>query len=388
MKIIKKFMLWILNVALILVRNPFRNKNQWIFGAWKGELYADNSKAFFEYVVNNHKNIDAIWITNNKLIKDKLLKEGKKVYLSYEFRGIKSRLTSGKLFYTNGIDDVGDINLSSGSEIIALWHGVPLKKLMYAQDLFKNNSIKKSYNKIYSNTKRTKTISTSDLVSKFFIESYEIKNSSIILSGQPRNDTLFDSRLHGEKIKSISEVDINILLMPTWRQFGFDPYIEELLSLLSKDTVLLNVLEEQSIRIILKLHPRVKTTLPPELNEHILIITEEHDFDVQELMVYSDCLITDYSSVFIDYSLMNKPIYFYTPDMDDYIRNNHELFLEFDVFTTNTIKEFSLLRDVLIDLEKNKISGLENTKKIRQTFHDSNLQNGGYCENLFRLIKS
>ena len=40
--------------------------------------------------------------------------------------------------------------------------------------------------------------------------------------------------------------------------------------------------------------------------------------DMQELLAVSDCLISDYSSCIWDYSIMGKPIYLYTPDVDEY----------------------------------------------------------------------
>lgn len=44
-------------------------------------------------------------------------------------------------------------------------------------------------------------------------------------------------------------------------------------------------------------------------------------FDIQELIILSDILITDYSSVMFDFALTNKPVFLYTFDLDDYMED-------------------------------------------------------------------
>lgn len=382
-----KILIWMLNVILRVVKNPFRVKNKWVFGAWGGDFYSDNSKYLYEYILSNRKDIDAIWITKSKLIKDELKNKNYKVYMSNEIKGRWSRFSCSKLFYTNGINDVGNINLCSGAEIISLWHGMPLKKLLYAQDKFKNNIVKKSYNKLYSDTIRNKTISTSEMVNVFFKKCYEIDDKDFILSGQPRNDILFDLKYKEELKKKYNlNKSCYLLFMPTWRNFGNNEgYLYDFLYDLSCDQEFNSYLKSEKIILLVKLHPRVKLNLDFILSDNILVVDSNYKMDTQELMLISDVLITDYSSVFIDYCLMDKPIIYYVPDIDEYIKNNHDLFLDFDDFSCERIQDILAFKSHII---KNLFGcGLSNTLKARNIYHDYSLINGGYSEKLLDHIK-
>jgi CDP-glycerol glycerophosphotransferase len=199
-----------------------RNKNIWLFGSWNGETYNDNSKYLFEYVVENFPSIEAVWITKNSQIKKKLLFENKQCYLSNEFIARKLRMSAGIVFFTNGISDIGNYDLSHGCKKIALWHGMPLKKLHYATNSIKNRKyifrcLQYFFLKLYHGTDRNITIATSERTKDLLIESFEVQPESVVITGQPRNDVLFDQNLSNKlKIKLHHKPDERfILYIPT-----------------------------------------------------------------------------------------------------------------------------------------------------------------------------
>ena len=68
---------------------------------------------------------------------------------------------------------------------------------------------------------------------------------------------------------------------------------------------------------IVRLHPNIST------RDHIFsysenIINGSRYSDPQELFLLSDFLITDYSSVMMDFGIMEKPVILYTPDLEEY----------------------------------------------------------------------
>ena len=71
-----------------LLRLIPRNPNLWVFGAWFGEKYTDNAKDLFEYITQNEKKIDAIWITRSKSVYKKLNEQNIKCYMNSSLRGI------------------------------------------------------------------------------------------------------------------------------------------------------------------------------------------------------------------------------------------------------------------------------------------------------------
>jgi CDP-glycerol glycerophosphotransferase (TagB/SpsB family) len=72
--------------------------------------------------------------------------------------------------------------------------------------------------------------------------------------------------------------------------------------------------------ILVKKHPLDSNIVLPEKSTNIKIITEKVD-DIQELLVHSDLLITDYSSVVFDYSLLNRPFILFPYDYREYVKS-------------------------------------------------------------------
>ena len=54
------------------------------------------------------------------------------------------------------------------------------------------------------------------------------------------------------------------------------------------------------------------------------------DYDINYLYLISDILITDYSSVFFDYAILNRPIYFYMYDRNNYQHQLRGFYLDVD----------------------------------------------------------
>lgn len=105
-----------------------RNKNLWIFCSWFGQRYSDNSRMFFEYVNKNHPEIKTVWLSKNKDIVKKLRAEGRNAFSSYSIAGLFCSLRASKIFSTTG----GEMSLffCRNAEHYALWHGMPLKKIL------------------------------------------------------------------------------------------------------------------------------------------------------------------------------------------------------------------------------------------------------------------
>lgn len=384
---------WIVNVGLKILVLKKRENNIWLFGAWNGDTYNDNSKYLFEYITRKFPTIDAIWITKNESIKNDLQSRQQKCYLYNEKTAQKLRLTAKYVFFTNGINDIGQYDLSHGSIKIALWHGMPLKKLLYAT----NNIQKKDkslirllqywYLKIYNQGERNFTIATSKTTKDFLIRSFEVEPDTVLITGQPRNDILFNDTVP-KKIRSELKHNSNekfILYMPTWRQFGQnDNFLDTLIEHLTKDTFLMDTLVSDNIKLYVKPHPRISIKVKSQQN--IIIFDKKSNIDSQELMAAADVLITDYSSVFIDYALLDKAIHFYVPDLEDYKENGNDLFLAFDEFSDFIIEDIDTFKNVLLKSTLYYEQGLNNCKKTNIIFDDVNLRRGKYCETVINTL--
>ena len=107
-----------------------KDKNLWVFGAWFGERYADNSKYLFEYVNKYHPEIKAVWLTRNQNTYDLIKKKGYKVYKINSLGGIYYSLRAKVGIISVGLKDI-NMYLTGNMQIVQLWHGIPLKKIMF-----------------------------------------------------------------------------------------------------------------------------------------------------------------------------------------------------------------------------------------------------------------
>lgn len=114
-----------------------------------------------------------------------------------------------------------------------------------------------------------------------------------------------------------------------------------------------------NVVVLVKLHPVVEMTQNFMFNQQIINVSDD-EIDLEELMVVSDTLITDYSSVIFEYALLDKPIIQYLSDWSIY-RKERDLFFEtksylFDYYSHN---ESELERAIYQSFEQTDIKGKE-----------------------------
>ncbi|MDQ0243679.1 CDP-glycerol glycerophosphotransferase (TagB/SpsB family) [Bacillus fengqiuensis] len=217
--------------------------------------------------------------------------------------------------------------------LIDFWHGIPLKSMVYMEPVSKDDTLP-SFNMDY-------LITTSKFSSTLMNACLHIEFNKHQILGQPRTDYFYNN---SNKLKylitNIENYKKVILYMPTFRE-GYASRVE---GKISNDLFKFND-EENSIRLfeylkkenyllILKLHPIEEEIVIKKygkyLNEIALLTSESlnnQNIDLYEIMNEIDLLITDYSSIYFDYLLLNRPIIFASPDIEEY-RTSRGLVLE------------------------------------------------------------
>jgi CDP-glycerol glycerophosphotransferase (TagB/SpsB family) len=219
-------------------------------------------------------------------------------------------LTSKYFFYSFG---KYPIKPSQKQIVINLWHGSPLKKI----GNFEEGKHDNNYNFF------TSIIATSELFKNIMVEAFNCKLEQVIICGQPRNDLLFYS-------KFIKNKDKLIVWLPTFRYSAIieeDNYTNGNKLPIFTDDIKLNKLNKflkiNNIQLIIKFHPLQDLRKIEFAKYDNIDIWSELDLAKKQLNLYeilgnSDALITDYSSVFFDYLLLDKQIGFTVDDIDLY----------------------------------------------------------------------
>lgn len=353
----------------------FRNKNKIIFGAWFGNKFADNSKYLFKSMLLDNR-IRAIWITKNINIYNEMQKEGYEVYMHNSIKGIYHQLTASKYFTCTGKDDVAYYLLGNAKHI-ELWHGIPLKKIMYDDNInnnHKNDDENNLLKKIIKGpeSKRLVVVSTSNKISEIYGSAFRIEKDKILQIGQPRNDVFFNNNIEDYSFPKEYKDKKVILYMPTHRKEGKVEFnINKILDLKKINEL---CKKNNAVFLIKKhyYHSNEKINLDDFSN--IKDITNE-EYDSQMLLKYTDILITDYSSCYIDYLLLDRPIIFYNFDYDDYLKTDREMYFDYESVTPgNKVNNYEELEIEIRDLLNNSDSFSEERTKVRNLFYDKENQ--------------
>lgn len=362
---------------------PFRKKTLWIFGAWEGKKYDDNSKSLYEYVNKFHRDtIKPIWLTNSCSVLESVRKVGYEAYLNKSFRGKMCQLQAGVAFYTNGLIDFGVVPLVGGAQVVALWHGMSFKKIYNGNYHGLSLLAKKILDNLFSWTYRTITPVTSDYACKWVEEMFTLNKKKIFITGQPRNDSF--NNLTKEAVLSKTSIDSQkrlILYMPTYRKpcLGADAMERIIVSLYNNENFRLYLKNSNSV-FVAKLHP-----LTPHINientANFIILDNMAVKSNQELLGVADVLVTDYSSCFVDYALLNRPIVFYVPDEVLFLSQSESMEKEF--FTIENMCKATGPNELIDHLKDSCNMVSEATNLI---FEDESIRGTCYSENVYNVI--
>ncbi len=231
-----------------------------------------------------------------------------------------------------------------GQEICQLWHAAgAYKKFGYSREGNSENiRIHPGYRKY------AKAITSSDFIRKNYAEAFGLSIEKVQATGIPRTDIFFDKE-YVEKTKAqiyeeypIFKEKKVIMFAPTYR--GIRAYDAAYDFQMIKPDVLFQGLSDEYV-FVFKWHPATYNNLKREEKE-MYNMAEYGDFfldlsrarDINDLLLVTDVLITDYSSVIFDYLLVDKPLVYYAYDLEDYA-GGRGLYYDFDDYCYGRVAE-------------------------------------------------
>ena len=283
-----------------------QKKEIWIFGHTHG--YIDNPRYLYEFlIVNRQQGVRPVWITKKK--NDTSIAGENYYYLS--LLGLYLQYRASVACIATGSSDVAQFTLAR-KKIVQLWHGIPIKKLLLDSPETSPFPIHwKVANKVFYRLLRAH-LSKYDLliaVNKHnqacLSRAFGLPQDKIKITGLPRHDVI----LSGGK----NEPTNRILYAPTWHPSILEAK-EKLNAVLS--TELIEYCIQENITIDISIHPNNAQLKEMQQNNSVFRILTKQDINM-ELTKY-DILITDYSSIALDFSILNKPVIFCCHDIDKY----------------------------------------------------------------------
>ena len=302
-----------------------------LFVSFHGRGYSDNPKAIYEYMRSQKQfaKYRFVWAIKHRREKNIQI-EGAKIieYFSipYFFYLARSRywIVNCKL-PTYVLKKPGQIYLQT-------WHGTPLKRLAHDIQLEEGASFYRSrmtadqmvHTYDVDVAKYTYMISPNHFSTEVFQSAFRINRERLIETGYPRNDIL-SNYTEKDKQDVLKKYGLPankkiILYAPTWRdnQFNTSGYLFEL----KVDFKMWKEILGEDYIILYKPHYLIINKMKKDKVLEGFVYEINADAEISELYIISDILITDYSSVFFDYAILKRPIYFYMQDIAEY---QHEL---------------------------------------------------------------
>lgn len=365
----------VINLCVYAIANLMPKKQSlWIFGGWFGTRYSDNPKAFFEYINTEQQHIKPVWICKSNEVIESLRSSGFHAYHEKSVIGLWYQLRAEHVFICQSLhDDICAAAIGKKTKVVNLWHGLPLKKIMYdvfGDRVYSKNIVGKLFDKLspYNKHRNDIVIATSKLTQKMFAKAFRVPHNQVLMCGFPRNDIFFKNLEHK------GNATFNCIYMPTFRggigtecdlfeHYGFN--ISKIEAELAK----------HNIQLTLRMHPVNKP--PSQIVEQIKnssVIALDNGGDIYESIDQYDCLITDYSSIYFDFLLSNKPIVFAPFDLVEYKKRERALYFDFEEVTLAPYcSNWEEVISRVIELKAGKLEAeyKEQYKALKLKFHNA-----------------
>lgn len=276
------------------------------------------------------------------------LKEDRKVKRTFKqkFELCYDLSTSKYIFLDDFSRFISLMKVRKGQEVVQLWHGAgAYKKFGYSrQD--KENVPKANGHRNY-----TKACVTGNGIRWCFAEGFGMKEANVGAVGMPRTDVLFDQE-YIEKTKAdiynempyLKDKKI-VLFAPTYRGVSLAQSYYDF-EQLDVDRIY-NELHDKGYVFIFKWHPghyfmmKKEGIVPYDLSKYEDFYYDFSDSrDINEMLLVTDVLVTDYSSVIFDYAILDKPIVYFAYDYEEYTKDRG-LYFDFDEYVYGEVAKNS-----------------------------------------------
>ncbi len=372
-----------IDLILLKIFQHIKLRKNYILLESEGD-FTDNIRAFYDYMIENQINeyYHLIWVVHTpRKLRNKIYEKNVR-FISRFHRGIHI-----KAMYYNAVAKWFIVSHFSWPIIwkpeqivINADHGIyPMKK---------STPVKRKCCDY--------VLSCSEFTAEEAKKIYHVDQDHCLIIGVPRLDMLYKHYNCVHKLFDDVGDDKIILCMPTFRQAKswidsskVNPYAMNIISSFEELAELNSFLKQQHCVLIIKIHHLQDMQFIDSVRlENIRYITDDKllKFNVQvnQLLENADILLTDYSSVFYDYLLLNRPIGFMVRDMEDYSRG----FLSDDpvsempgekIYSLQQLKKFIVNSNMNIDSYESERKRIK--EKVFKYFDSNN------CERLWNFIK-
>lgn len=308
-----------------------RSKLRWVFGSGAG--FGEGAVILAKHVQLVNPEADISWLAGDFQEAQLAEAAGFNAVPRSTVKGFWYTLRANYLVVTHGLGDVNRFGVFGGT-IINLWHGTPLKRLHLDSPVTTGLGGARIFGQILQHMYRLGAGNVSLYVAgsvpaaERLRSAFRVEPGKVKVLGDPRLDTLSQQlvdpalRLAArEKLCSLLELptvnsgEAIVLYAPTWRDGDNDPAVPT-----EAEAEHINDWAERAkVTVVFRTHPLGVGDYEPATGPRVRLLNPHTVKDLTPLLAGFDALITDYSSVAVDFSLTENPIVWFAPDLETYV---------------------------------------------------------------------
>lgn len=300
-----------------------------VFECDRGAHYGDSPRYLYERLIAREHGLRVFWVNNTTLrLDDPHTRKIARYSPTYYWQLSRAR------YWVNNVNFAPELAKPAGTRFLQTWHGTPLKRMQH--DVPNMLSREEGYQERAARLTSywDLLLSASPYATRCFRSAFRF-GGSIAELGYPRNDLFFwpdadeRARLIRARLGLADDPRQIILYAPTFRDDARTGV--HWTQLLELDVQRLAAEFGDTHVLVIRFHQLVRASLADvQLSRPDFLRDASKYPDIGELLLVSDVLITDYSSVFFDYAALRRPILFYTYDLENYRDRLRGFYLDFE----------------------------------------------------------
>ncbi|PRI10892.1 CDP-glycerol glycerophosphotransferase family protein [Leucobacter massiliensis] len=309
-----------------------RDPRRWAFGSGVG--VGEGALAVARVLRRDDPEAAIVWLVADEAEADAARAEGFEPVHRRSRAGFWATLRAGQIVVTHGLGDVNRFGVT-GATVVQLWHGAPLKRLHLdspvTTELRAPAPIRAVLRRMYLAGSREVDlfVAGSPIAAERLRSAFRVVPGKVRVLGDPRDDALaaqarepmLAERARGELRRILAEAGTEIpadatllLYAPTWRDGEPDPAVPDE----AEAELLRAALEQSGAHLLVRRHPLGRGTSDGLLGDRIHALGSDLLRDPTPLLGGVDAVITDYSSIALDFALLGRPIVWFAPDLERY----------------------------------------------------------------------
>lgn len=393
--------LWVIDHIFV------KDRNIWCFQVGKDHRLNGNLAAFLMFSQGTGKRC-VVLARIKKLVRTDQLPPDVDVVSIYSLKGFLYALRSDAYFVHHRRVDKWLLGIGPGPRrVVNLWHGIPIKAVRGTITAYGSQKEYGMSSRLRSLIRKLAdrsscTICSSPIDRLAMAASLKMPYRDVWLTGLPRTDVFFkepagsqmEPRQIGEErgqIRALKQGRKLVLYAPTFREtvdaIGRRSYENGLfpVSCMQREAIA-KVLKTYNAVLGIRLHPYFAPVDLGnwELGDAIVNFCAERFVETESLLLETDFLITDYSSIWLDFILTGRPACCWAYDLERYEHERGWIYPLEDVFPGPILMEFDKMLDWLIQALDGSLAFSALQDRAMSTFY--RFRDGRSSERLFQRL--